>query len=77
MGVLRMIKLFGWESRVRENIAEKREHELRFIWKKKILGMVNNIAKYVVWPSCPLLDVFGADILTIHSATQSRSRTWW
>lgn len=45
MGVLRMIKLFGWENRVTEMIAEKREDELRWIWKRKILGMGNSCIK--------------------------------
>ena len=47
MGVLRMIKLFGWEARVSRDIAEKREDELRLIWKRKILNMLNNITKFV------------------------------
>ena len=40
-----MIKLFGWESRVRETVAEKREEELKWIWKRKLLGMISNVAK--------------------------------
>ena len=47
MGVLRMVKLFGWEGHVKENLAEKREAELHLIWKKKLLGLVNSICKYV------------------------------
>ena len=39
MGVLRMIKLFGWESRVSEMIAEKREEELKWVWKGKMLNL--------------------------------------
>ena len=45
MSVLRMIKLFGWEHRVRDNIAEKRETELKFVWKRKMLNLLNNISK--------------------------------
>lgn len=43
-----MIKLFGWESQVRDTIAEKRENELKYIWKRKILGLLNNITKSVL-----------------------------
>lgn len=46
MGVLRMIKLFGWESRVSSSVAEKREEELKAIWRRKVLRMANNIIKY-------------------------------
>lgn len=45
MSMLRMIKLFGWESRVRQTIAEKREHELGWVWKSKVLGLMNNVVK--------------------------------
>ena len=45
MSVLRMIKLFGWEPRVKETIAEKRENELKYIWKRKILQLANNCVK--------------------------------
>lgn len=47
MNVLRMIKLFGWERRVQETVGEKREGELVWIWKRKILGLTNNCVKYV------------------------------
>ena len=43
-----MIKLFGWEARVRDEVAKKREEELKYIWKRKILGLLNNITKYVL-----------------------------
>ena len=42
-----MVKLFGWESRVRESVAEKREEELKWIWKRKLLRMIASTAKYV------------------------------
>ena len=50
-----MIKLFGWERRVEKNVAEKRETELKYIWKSRILYLFNNIAKYVsnfLWLDC-------------------------
>lgn len=45
MSVLHMIKLFGWEPRVSEIIAETREDELRFIWKSKVLHMATGCIK--------------------------------
>jgi hypothetical protein len=44
MTVLRTIKLFDWEHRVRDTIAEKREMVLNFIWKRKMLNLLNNIS---------------------------------
>ena len=43
-----MIKLFGWEHRVQETVAEKREAELGWIWKRKMLNLTNNCVKCVV-----------------------------
>ena len=47
MNVLRMIKLFGWEKKMDERIAEKRENELLYIWKRQILDLINGSLKYV------------------------------
>lgn len=35
-----MIKLFGWESRMSAKLAEKREDELSWIRKNKILSVI-------------------------------------
>jgi hypothetical protein len=42
-----MIKLFGWEKKLDARISEKREVELVWTWKTKILELVNNNLKYV------------------------------
>ena len=47
LGMIRMIKLFGWETRVRDSVAEKREKELKAVWRRKVLKLVNIIVKYV------------------------------
>ena len=47
MSVLRMIKLFGWEERVKKLIAAKRDDELQAIWKRKMLALTNNVIKCV------------------------------
>ena len=36
LGVLRMIKLFGWEHKMSEAIKQKRDEELVWIWKDKV-----------------------------------------
>jgi hypothetical protein len=41
MNILRMVKLFGWEPKVAERLAERREHELRYIKKRQILNLIN------------------------------------
>lgn len=41
MNVVRMIKLFGWEGKMEERIAEKREEELTWLWKRQLLELIN------------------------------------
>ncbi|EKM56944.1 uncharacterized protein PHACADRAFT_254352 [Phanerochaete carnosa HHB-10118-sp] len=48
MSVLRMVKLFGWEPRVNETIAETRENELKYIWKRRMLGLTNNCVNHCI-----------------------------
>ncbi|KAH7914592.1 hypothetical protein BJ138DRAFT_1143462 [Hygrophoropsis aurantiaca] len=48
MNVLRMIKLFGWENKMNAKITEKREDELVWTWKQKILELINGNLNYVI-----------------------------
>ena len=41
MNVLRMIKLFGWESKISERLRGKREDELHWIRKIRIWTVIN------------------------------------
>lgn len=47
MNVIRMIKVFGWEKRIDEKIADKREEELAYQKKRVILEIISNVLKYV------------------------------
>lgn len=49
MNVIRMIKLFGWEPKVNEQIADKREEELVWVRRFKILELANGVTKCVFW----------------------------
>ena len=42
-----MVKLFGWDGRVKETVAEKREVELKWIFRGAMLALANSVAKYV------------------------------
>lgn len=37
IGGLRMIKMFGWEQRIKERISAKRETEIQLVWKRRIM----------------------------------------
>ena len=47
LGVVRMIKLFGWEPRVAEQVAEKRQEELGFIKRVRMREFLMNYMKSV------------------------------
>lgn len=47
MNVLRMIKLFGWETQVNKDIDFKRTEELRLLWYRSLLNLSNKIVKQV------------------------------
>ena len=45
MNIVRMIKVFGWEKRIEEKIAGKREEELAYQRKWIIFEIISNILK--------------------------------
>ncbi|KAI6134164.1 ABC transporter type 1, transmembrane domain-containing protein [Pisolithus croceorrhizus] len=48
MNALRMVKLFGWEKKMNERIYEKREVELVWTWKYRILDLANNTLNFII-----------------------------
>ncbi|KEP52172.1 multidrug resistance-associated ABC transporter [Rhizoctonia solani 123E] len=48
MNVIRMIKLFGWEAKIRAQVDEKRETELHWYRKKRVLVLVNLVTNYTL-----------------------------
>ncbi|KAH9984900.1 hypothetical protein BJV77DRAFT_1035217 [Russula vinacea] len=47
MNILRMVKLFGWEPKVAERLAERREHELKYI--KKLFDLMKEQLHTIFW----------------------------
>jgi hypothetical protein len=47
LSVLRMVKQFGWESRIKEQIDEAREEELRWLFRRKLLNLMNVCVNYI------------------------------
>lgn len=45
MNVLRMIKMFGWEKKMDEKVSEKREAELKWIWRRQLLDLISATLK--------------------------------
>ncbi|KAL0579459.1 hypothetical protein V5O48_002565 [Marasmius crinis-equi] len=43
VGIVRMIKLFGWERRMASRVADKREEELVWIKRRQYLNLLNDI----------------------------------
>ncbi|KAH9041238.1 P-loop containing nucleoside triphosphate hydrolase protein [Lactarius pseudohatsudake] len=55
MGILSMIKLFGWEPKIAARLAEKREQELRYIKLRQILIVINGNIKGSSFPVFDLI----------------------
>ncbi|KAJ7770817.1 hypothetical protein DFH07DRAFT_1057900 [Mycena maculata] len=66
MNVLRMIKLFGWERQMNERVAEKREEELGWIWKRQMLDLLNGTLNFFI-PVVTMLTTYATyvNIVTI------------
>ena len=47
MNVIRMVKLFGWEHKISEQLFEKRNEELKFVRRLSILQLMNSVSKLV------------------------------
>ncbi|KAF9533202.1 hypothetical protein CPB83DRAFT_846042 [Crepidotus variabilis] len=48
VGVLRMIKLFGWEGKMTKRIEQKREEELSWLWKVKVLRIMTSATSLTI-----------------------------
>ncbi|KAF5317788.1 hypothetical protein D9619_012656 [Psilocybe cf. subviscida] len=48
VNVIRMVKLFGWEKKMTSQLEEKREEELKWLWKMKIYDTFNGLVGYVL-----------------------------
>ncbi|KAF8816580.1 P-loop containing nucleoside triphosphate hydrolase protein [Phlegmacium glaucopus] len=48
VNVIRMIKLFGWERSMSERMKEKRNDELGWLWKLKVLETLGGITNHII-----------------------------
>ncbi|KAJ3512976.1 hypothetical protein NLJ89_g3209 [Agrocybe chaxingu] len=48
IGVLRMVKLFGWEQKMSKNLGDKRDEELKWIFKDKMLSLLNDLVNFMI-----------------------------
>lgn len=55
MNVIRMVKLFGWESKMTTRMDDARREELAWLWKRQVLEILNGTVKRVDFFLC---DVF-------------------
>ncbi|KAF9479224.1 multidrug resistance-associated ABC transporter [Pholiota conissans] len=56
--ILRMVKLFGWEKQTSDRLKGKREIELAWLWKDKVVCLVNDIINFVI-PTITMLITYG------------------
>ncbi|KAJ7578610.1 P-loop containing nucleoside triphosphate hydrolase protein [Mycena floridula] len=49
LNVLRMVKMFGWERKLEAKLQEKREEELVYVVRGRVLDMMNQSVKHTVF----------------------------
>uniref|UniRef100_A0A8H7XNY7 P-loop containing nucleoside triphosphate hydrolase protein n=1 Tax=Psilocybe cubensis TaxID=181762 RepID=A0A8H7XNY7_PSICU len=54
MGIIRMIKMFGWEDKMAKRLARARDIELSWLWKAKVLQIINRIVATFI----PMISMF-------------------
>ncbi|KAJ7274255.1 P-loop containing nucleoside triphosphate hydrolase protein [Mycena rebaudengoi] len=59
VNVLRMVKLFGWETKMKDRIAGKRDDELIWIRRRRLLELANNVVNFLI-PIVTMVATFGA-----------------
>ena len=64
-----MIKMFGWESRIQERIAVKRESEIDMIWKRRLAELGANLCG-VFLPTLTMTVTFA-----VHTVIQKQTLT--
>ncbi|KAG9028739.1 hypothetical protein FS837_003797, partial [Tulasnella sp. UAMH 9824] len=64
LGVIRMVKLFGWERKIEAQINEKRDAELKFIRKKQMVQLLSNNVNYFL-PMLTTIATFGTYTLVM------------
>ncbi|THH30400.1 hypothetical protein EUX98_g3808 [Antrodiella citrinella] len=58
MNVIRMVKLFGWEPKTSEQLNEKRQLEMSFVRKLKLLKVFNSLATKLI-PLATIVVTYG------------------
>ncbi|KAF9522597.1 multidrug resistance-associated ABC transporter [Crepidotus variabilis] len=48
INVLRMIKLFGWEKKIKKQLDVAREEELTYLMKDKVVSLANDLINYII-----------------------------
>ncbi|KAF7320184.1 ATP-binding cassette transporter [Mycena kentingensis (nom. inval.)] len=56
--ILRTVKLLGWESEIGKHIAKPRNEELVWIWRRRMLTLINNNVQFIM-PLASLIATFG------------------
>ncbi|EMD37786.1 hypothetical protein CERSUDRAFT_65379 [Gelatoporia subvermispora B] len=57
MQILRMIKLFGWESLAADNVSHKRTEELEYIKRYKFIYLISHLVNWII-PLLTMLTTF-------------------
>ncbi|KAJ6621777.1 hypothetical protein B0H10DRAFT_2015711 [Mycena sp. CBHHK59/15] len=76
VNVLRMVKLFGWEGKMSDRIAGKREEELAWIRKRRLLDLASNLVNFII-PIATMITLIMGEPLNASKVFSSMTVTFW
>ncbi|KAJ7125203.1 P-loop containing nucleoside triphosphate hydrolase protein [Mycena epipterygia] len=74
MAILRMVKIFGWESRMKKRMTDKRKLELQAIKKDKLLSLIIGNFNFVI-PFFTMIAAYATYTLIMKQALTGKSST--
>ena len=48
LGVVRMLKLFGWERKMKDKISQQRDDELKYLLRRRIVEKSSEVIVYII-----------------------------
>ncbi|TFK76755.1 P-loop containing nucleoside triphosphate hydrolase protein [Pluteus cervinus] len=63
MNIIRMVKLFGWERKMSERLAEKRDEELYWVQKRNVLEVFSSAVNFLI-PTATMVVTYATYVLS-------------
>ncbi|KAI4523406.1 P-loop containing nucleoside triphosphate hydrolase protein, partial [Schizophyllum commune] len=65
LGVVRMLKLFGWERKMKDRISQQRDDELKYLLRRRIVEKSSEVIVYII-PIAVMLATYATYTAVMH-----------